>query len=206
MASADLGGHWDRLYHRQPTQLSWYQAEPAMSLALLEALGVGRDQPTVDVGGGSSLLVDRLLDRRFDDVTVLDLSGVALSQAQGRLGDRAKMVHWLQQDVLAWRPQRRYSAWHDRAVFHFLVEAGQRDAYLATLHAALAPRAGVVMGTFAADGPEQCSGMPVARYSPDDLGAVFGEQFRVVEHRREEHRTPAGQLQPFTWLAMVYGG
>jgi SAM-dependent methyltransferase len=201
----DRAAHWDKLYsQRTPTTLPWYQEDPAVSLALLDALGVRSDQAVIDVGGGTSTLVDALIGRGFGDVSVLDVSQTALDQARLRLGDHAGLVLWLCEDVLTWRPRRSYDVWHDRAVFHFLVEETQRGAYVATLHAALASDARVVIGTFAADGPEQCSGLPVARYDPYDLAAVFGEQFQVVEHRREEHHTPTGGVQPFTWVAMIY--
>jgi SAM-dependent methyltransferase len=201
----EVARHWDEIYGRRlPTEVSWYQDQPTVSLALLDALGVTADQPTVDVGGGASVLVDRLLDRRFADVSVLDVSAAALAHAKKRLAERAELVHWLREDVLTWRPGRRYGIWHDRAVFHFLVEEKERRAYLAALRAALIPEGRVVIGTFAGDGPQQCSGLPVQRYDPRDLAAVFGADFEVVEHRRDEHHTPGGTEQPFTWVGMVW--
>ncbi len=200
----EAAGHWDEIYRRRPpTEVSWYQDEPTVSLALLDALGVTPEEPIIDVGGGASVLVDRLLDRGFGDVSVLDVSAAALAHARHRLGERAPHVHWLRDDVLAWRPERRYEIWHDRAVFHFLVEEDQRTAYLAALRAALTPEARVVIGTFAGDGPQRCSGLPVRRYEPGDLASVFGAEFELVEHRRDEHHTPGGTEQPFTWVGMV---
>jgi len=200
--ATDLAVHWDRLYSQQrPSMLSWYQESPAASLALFDALGVRPDQAVVDVGGGASTLADSLIRRGFGDLSVLDVSQTALDQARQRLGNNAALVSWLREHVLVWRPQRRYDVWHDRAVFHFLVEESQREAYLATLHAALAPHASVVIGTFAADGPEQCSGLPVARYDPEGLAGVLGTDFDVLQRRHEEHVTPAGVIQPFTWIA-----
>lgn len=201
----DLAAHWDDLYGRRPaTALSWYQDEPTVSLALLEALGASREQPVIDVGGGASVLVARLLDLGFADVSVLDVSATALAHAQRRLGERAERVRWLREDVLSWRPQRRYGIWHDRAVFHFLVDEERRSAYLAVLRTALTAGGHVVIGTFAGDGPERCSGLPVQRYDPGALAAAFGDEFEVVGHRREVHHTPGGADQPFTWLAMVW--
>lgn len=203
--SAGTAAHWDDLYGRRPpTGMSWHQDQPTMSLALLEALGATQERPLVDVGGGASVLVDRLLDRSFVDVSVLDLSAAALAHSKRRLGERAGSVHWLHTDVLTWRPQRRYGIWHDRAVFHFLVEQRQRSAYLAVLRRALTPGSSVVIGTFAADGPQQCSGLEVQGYGAAELAAAFGAEFDVVERRREVHRTPSGVEQPFTWLAMVW--
>jgi len=195
--------HWDGIYTRNDdSKVSWYQAEPSTSLALIDALGVGRGDGVIDVGGGSSRLVDALVARDFTDLTVLDVSSVALEVAQRRLGAQASDVSWIVNDLLSWRPERCYDLWHDRAVFHFLTDPIDRDQYVRVLHTALAPRGSVVIATFASDGPEQCSGLPVMRYDPDDLAGVFGHGFGVVESAREEHRTPNGSLQPFTWLAL----
>jgi len=124
----------------------------------------------------------------------------AVEAAGGRLGAglRLALVHG---DVLAWRPARRFDCWHDRAVFHFLVDEDERRAYLLTLRAVLRPGGGIVVATFAADGPTSCSGLPVARYSAEQLCRVIGSDFRLVEARREEHITPRGAVQPFTWVA-----
>src|ERR1039458_4468429 len=117
--AGDVAGHWDEIYGRRlPTEVSWYQDQPTVSLALLDALRVTPDQPIVDVGGGASVLVDRLLDRRFGDVSVLDVSATALAHAKKRLAERAELVHWLHEDVLTWRPARRYGIWQLHAVSH----------------------------------------------------------------------------------------
>ena len=195
--------HWDRIYEgRAPSALTWYQPVPHCSLALLDALGVSSDQAVVDVGGGTSTLAGCLVDRGFYDVTVLDVSGTALAEARDAMGERGQRVHWLQGDVRTWRPDRRYHAWHDRAVFHFLVDHEDRRSYLATLRSALVVGGGVVVGTFAADGPGRCSGLPVRRYGADELAGEFGAAFEVVERRREDHHPPAGGVQPFTWVAL----
>lgn len=180
--------------------MSWFQPEPAVSLDLVHRLEVERSTAVVDVGGGASLLVDRLVGEGYGDVTVLDASEVALAEARGRLGPNTS-VTWLHADVLSWRPDRRYGLWHDRAVFHFFTADEDRSAYLRCLSAALLPGAAVIVATFAEDGPERCSGLPVSRYSPEELAAVLGVGFHVVESRREVHTTPAGVVQPFTWVA-----
>jgi SAM-dependent methyltransferase len=154
----------------------------------------------IDVGGGTSSLAAHLVDRGFVGVSVLDLSATALAEARSRLGEGVS-VHWLQEDLLVWRPQRRYDLWHDRAVFHFLVNPLDRDAYLQTLRAALRPKGCVVIATFASDGPRFCSGRPVLGYAAADLARLLGPEFEQVETRREEHTTPTGVVQPFTWVA-----
>ena len=191
--------HWDDTYAgREVDEVSWFQAEPHDSLELIDALDIDRDLPVIDIGGGASSLVDRLVARGFTDLTVLDVSEVALRVARTRLGDDPK-VEWITSDVLEWEPERPYGLWHDRAVFHFLIDPTDRAAYLATMRAAV-PSGAVVLATFAPDGPDTCSGLPVARYDPDDLAGLL-EGFDVIETRREVHVTPWGTEQPFSFVA-----
>jgi 2-polyprenyl-3-methyl-5-hydroxy-6-metoxy-1,4-benzoquinol methylase len=193
--------HWETAYERRGvTEVSWFQTEPVVSLELIEVLGVRRDAAVVDIGGGASSLVDHLVERGFTDLSVLDISETALRAAYQRLGVSVP-VSWLHEDLLFWRPGRQFDLWHDRAVFHFLVDKEDRDAYLETLRSGIAPGGALIVATFAEDGPEYCSGLPVARYSAVDLGSVLGDGFVVVETRRELHTTPAGVPQPFTWVA-----
>jgi trans-aconitate methyltransferase len=192
--------HWETVYRGNGTDaLSWYQAEPVMSLQMLDLLGVTPGSGVIDIGGGSSLFVDRLLARGFGDLAVLDISDAALQAARLRVGDDAR-VAWIVGDILSWEPTRRYDLWHDRAVFHFL--SGQEvEEYREVMRRGLAPGGSVVMATFAPDGPEWCSGLPVTRYSAEQLGMALGSGFQIVEQRREVHTTPAGAVQPFTWIA-----
>jgi len=199
----ERGNHWDRAYRTRGAKgVSWFQVKPVMSLQMIRLLGIEPSTAVIDIGGGASLLVDHLVADGFVDVSVLDLSEVALEEGRQRLGG-AGAVTWLHEDVLTWRPTRRFGLWHDRAVFHFLTNEGDRARYLTTLSEALGPGAGLVMATFADDGPEFCSGLPVARYSAEQLVDVLGERFTVVETQRELHTTPAGVVQPFTWVAGV---
>ncbi len=200
-SSSTRAEHWDTAYETGGvTEVSWFQTEPVVSLELIETLEVRRDAAVIDIGGGASSLVDHLIEQGFNDLSVLDISETALGVARQRLGASAP-VSWLHQDLLSWRPSRRFDLWHDRAVFHFLVGKEDRDAYLDTLRAGIAPGGALIVATFAEDGPEYCSGLPVARYSAIELGSVLGECFAVVETRREVHITPAGTTQPFTWVA-----
>lgn len=198
----EASARWDATYKRRGAAgVSWYQAEPAVSLELIEATGVPHNAAIIDVGGGGSNLVDHLVGRGFTDISVLDISAVALAETRARL-DTVESVQWIHQDLLAFEPSRPYGLWHDRAVFHFLVAESDRDAYRDILLSSLAPAGLAVIGTFAADGPESCSGLPVARYSETDLVAALGARFTPVAHRREEHRTPSGSIQPFTWVSV----
>ena len=171
--------HWDRVYEGGPTeQLGWYESEPS-TLELVTAHSTP-DDSVIDVGGGDSRLVDALLARGHDDLTVLDLSNAALERARDRLGSRARAVEWVRADVTEFAPDRTWDLWHDRAVFHFLVTEAWRDAYRAAALRAIAPGGRLVLATFASDGPEQCAGLPVCRYDVDSLPAAFAPGFETV--------------------------
>ncbi|MGH9096226.1 MAG: class I SAM-dependent methyltransferase [Acidimicrobiales bacterium] len=194
--------HWDAAYEsRGVTGVSWFQTEHTVSLELFALLEISPGAAIIDIGGGSSLLLDRLLGLGYTDLSVLDVSETALGGARKRVGQGAP-VSWLRQDLLSWHPERRYDLWHDRAVFHFLTEDTDREAYLDRLHSSLAPNGGLVMATFAEDGPEYCSGLPVSRYSADALSNVLGPRFEVVEVRRELHTTPAESTNPSRGLLL----
>lgn len=179
--------------------MSWFEPEPRMSLELLDLLGVGPLQSVVDVGGGASVLVDRLLARGHTDLGVVDLSSVALAEARARVGDPGG-VEWVSVDVLTWDPGRSWDVWHDRAVLHFLVEDGDRAAYSSLLRTTVGPGGRFVIGGFAEDGPVECSGLPVRRSSLDELVALVGPS-EVAERRRDVHVTPWGSEQVFNWIA-----
>jgi SAM-dependent methyltransferase len=197
--------HWDERYRADLDELSWYQAEPAVSLALMDELGVAPAASVLDVGGGASTLVDHLLRRGHRDLAVLDLSDRALAVARERTGDPAG-VTWIGEDLCTWNPPRRWDVWHDRALLHFLVDDTDRARYVEIMRRAIEPGGVFVIGTFAEDGPTRCSGLPVRRYSARDL-AVLLDGFEVVARRREVHVTPGGADQPFTWVAgRVPGG
>lgn len=196
----DRKSHWDSVYStKTPGELGWYQAHPEMSLRLIEASGIGKDEALIDVGGGASLLVDRLVAAGYRQVTVLDISAAALASAQTRLGVRADNVHWLAEDVTRFTPAGTYSLWHDRAVFHFLTDATERRAYLHAAERALNPGGQLIIATFALDGPEKCSGLPVVRYDAQSLAQEAGGNFELLESCGETHVTPGGGKQSFTY-------
>lgn len=199
---ADVRGadHWnDRYRSVGPAQVSWYEQRPTVSLELLTAIGAAAERSVVDIGGGASRLVDHLLNAGHHDLAVLDLSAEALGVARARVGVHAP-VDWIEADVLAWEPSRRWDVWHDRAVLHFLTDDTDRGHYVATLRRALRPGGAFVIGTFAEDGPTHCSALPVRRHTAADLVDLLGD-VEVVEQRRDVHRTPGGAEQPFNWIA-----
>jgi SAM-dependent methyltransferase len=193
--------HWENMYTRRAaTEVSWYQAHARRSLKLIREAGVSASAALIDVGGGASTLVDDLLAQGHDSLTVLDLSGAALAAARARLGERAARVHWVEGDILeADLPAQAYDVWHDRAVFHFLTAPDERRAYVRKVRHAVRPGGLVIVATFAEDGPTECSGLPVMRYSADELHAEFGESFRLLAHEREAHHTPSGKEQRFVY-------
>lgn len=196
--------HWEGVYEgKRYTDVSWYQALPEQSLALIEASGIEVDEAIVDVGGGASTLVDHLVDRGYRDVTVVDISAHGLAQAQERLGPAAEQVHWVVADVTEFRPERAYSLWHDRAVLHFLTDPGDRQRYVEVLKSALPPGGYVVLATFGPEGPLRCSGLEVRRYSVEMMSDLLGPEFDLQDSRLEYHATPAGNTQQFLvtrWL------
>lgn len=197
-----LAEHWDAAYAGGEQNTSWFETGARVSLAILDELGIEPHASVVDVGGGASRLVDALIGRGHSEVAVVDLSPVALDVARGRLGAAAAGVRWVTADVTTWRPDRTYDVWHDRAVLHFLVDPADQAAYRDTLDAVLAPRGCAVLGTFASDGPERCSGLPVARRDPAALEAFLGPGFEPVTSRRAVHTTPGGAQQRFAWVGV----
>ena len=193
--------HWEQVYETKPTNaVSWFQEHARQSVQLIRHTGVGRDAAIIDVGGGASTLVDDLLAEGCCNLTVLDLSEAALTAAKARLGELANRVAWITGDITTVALQRHaYDVWHDRAVFHFLTSPGDRAAYLRAVLHSVKPGGFVIVATFAEDGPEKCSGLPVMRYSADSLHAEFGASFRLVEQEREEHHTPFGTVQKFVY-------
>jgi SAM-dependent methyltransferase len=191
--------HWDEVYSsKAPDEVSWYQAEPTLSLEMIERAGLPADAPILDVGGGTARLVAGLLDAGYRDLTVADLSSAALERARAELGPRAAArVQWLQLDIRTERLERRYALWHDRAVFHFMVDEAERGGYLENLREGLRPGGHLVLATFGPEGPTTCSGLPVRRYGAEGLQRALGWGFRLVSSQIENHTTPAGTVQQF---------
>ena len=193
--------HWEHVYQTKSADaVSWFQPHADQSLRLIRQTGLPQTASIIDVGGGTSTLVDDLLNDGFRALTVLDLSGAALAAASARLGERAASVTWLEADVTQVElPGKAYDIWHDRAVFHFLTTDRDRRAYVDAVLRAVKPGGFVIVATFAEDGPLQCSGLPVVRYSPGTLHAEFGAPFSLLKHEREDHHTPAGKVQKFIY-------
>ena len=192
--------HWEEVYReKDDAQLSWHQDDPSISLELCDVAGVVSGSSVIDIGGGTSRFAERLIERGLCDVSVLDLSKAALDRSRHQLGPASERIEWIAADVTTWRPDRSYDLWHDRAVFHFLIDADDRTAYRDRLCRCLRPGGHAIIATFALDGPEKCSGLPVVRYDPEGLSEVLGDRFRLVAHRRHAHKTPWGTPQSFQY-------
>lgn len=202
MGDASRQAHWEDVYTTKgENEVSWFQHSPAPSLDLIVQAGATPESGIIDIGGGASRLVDNLVEQGFEDVTVLDLSAAALAAARNRLeshlGAGAHRVHWIVADVTTWEPARMYDIWHDRAAFHFLTDPSDRDAYIARLGRGLRIGGHAIIATFALDGPEKCSGLPVARYDSASLGRTLGDAFRLIHTERHQHATPWESRQAF---------
>lgn len=189
--------HWESVYaSRTDAELSWTQPDPHLSLSLIaEVCPTGS---VIDVGGGASQLAGKLLDRGYS-VAVVDISGAAVTSGRERLGPRASLIHWIVADITAGPDLGSFDVWHDRAVFHFLMNPADRAAYVTLLARTVPVGRHAVIATFAPDGPDKCSGLDVRRYSGLTLSAELGPSFELLKSVPEVHSTPGGKRQSFQY-------
>ena len=196
--------HWEKAWSgADPKTKSWFQDEARHSLELIEASAIAHDEAIIDVGGGASSLVDALLSQGHTNLSVLDISEAALQSAQDRLGAAASSVKWLCADAVSWTPAHPFRLWHDRAVFHFLTTTEDRALYRAIAKAAIVPGGHMIMATFALDGPQKCSGLPVQRYGAQSLADEFSDGFQLIEGIAVAHTTPGGAIQKFQYCRFL---
>jgi len=199
VAVNDVHVFWDEVYRtKDATSVSWFQGSPSTSLQLITE-HADRDAAIIDIGAGASRLIPSLADLGYRALTALDVSEEALALVRENV---AIEVTFTVADVTTWQPTSQYDLWHDRAVFHFMMSEEQRDGYRLSLNRAVGIGGSVIVGTFAEDGPTQCSGLPVVRYAPEELEGVFGSNFTLVASQREEHVTPWASVQPFNWVVL----
>ncbi|MEX2367296.1 MAG: class I SAM-dependent methyltransferase [Pseudohongiellaceae bacterium] len=193
--------HWENVFTtKNPDEVSWFQQHAHLSLKWIAETNLPETASIIDVGGGDSRLVDDLLDKGYKDITVLDLSANALSRAKARLGDNASTIKWIEADITEVRlPKGKYDLWHDRAVFHFLIDGAGRNAYIKTMLRTLKPFGRIILATFAEDGPSKCSGLPVMRYSSKKLNAELGKSVELLRCENELHVTPSANRQKFIY-------
>ncbi len=198
-----LKKHWEDVYNSKTSdQVSWTELKPAHSLTLIRNSQAPKNCPVIDIGGGDSLLVDNLLDEGYSDITVLDISAAAVQRAKIRLGEKAEMVTWLISDILDFKPEKFYTIWHDRATFHFLTTAEQKEKYKSLVEN-VATNGHLILGTFSMSGPEKCSGLPVCRYDMPVLAEVFKGSFEVKSHFYADHVTPFQTSQNFLFADFI---
>jgi 2-polyprenyl-3-methyl-5-hydroxy-6-metoxy-1,4-benzoquinol methylase len=198
--------HWNKIWTKYgENEVSWHQKRPSLSLDLIHRHVVDKNVRILDVGGGNSRLVDYLLTSRFTHVGVLDIAAPALELAGIRLGDQASSVEWIVGDVAAFEPSHPWDVWHDRAVFHFLVDVEEQQSYMRSVKRSLGLNGIVVIGTFGPEGPTKCSGLDVKRHSPETLCKAFGSEFMLVESQYEIHQTPDGSDQQFVYCVFYRG-
>jgi SAM-dependent methyltransferase len=199
--SDDRRAHWQKVWvSTEPEATSWHQDEPALSLSLIQAAGLRRDAGVVDVGAGQSRLIDALAERGWVHLAALDVAPAAIAAMAERLGPLADDISWIEADVLEWRPvPGLFELWHDRACFHFLTDPGDQAKYAEVMATALVPGGVAILGGFAPDGPERCSGLSVARLDRASLCALLEPRFELVDEVEEQHHTPRGTIQAFCW-------
>lgn len=191
--------HWDKVYsEKQPTEVSWYEPMPEISLSLIDEFNLEKDAAIIDIGGGDSFLAEFLVSKDFTNVTVVDISQNAIERAKKRMCEKADQVTWIVADASDFKPEKKYDLWHDRAAFHFLTEEDQRVNYLRTLFESVKPGGYVIMSTFSDKGPPACSGLPVQRYSVGEMQKLFEKEFSVLSGKSVDHTTPSGGKQNFT--------
>lgn len=200
MSTQQRAEHWEAVYRTKgETEVSWYQSDPRLSLDLIAGAAPARRGRILDVGGGASVLVDRLLEGSFERVAVLDISETALEKARARLGARADRVEWIVADVTAVDDLGIFDIWHDRAVFHFLTEAADRRRYTDLARRTVINGGHMIIGTFSEAGPKRCSDLDVRRYNATTMAAELGAGFELVKEAGETHTTPWGAHQAFCY-------
>jgi 2-polyprenyl-3-methyl-5-hydroxy-6-metoxy-1,4-benzoquinol methylase len=196
--------HWERVYQKHsPTEVGWYQAYPERSLKLIHNTGAGIDSNIIDVGGGTSMLSEHLLDQGYKKLAVLDISGNSIERAKSQLGEKSREINWIEADVTKYNFMDQYDIWHDRAVFHFLTKAEDRIGYINSLNQALKLNGHLIIATFSIDAPPKCSGLSVVRYSQDTLESELGDNFILTEALMEDHVTPSGIKQNFVFCRFI---
>jgi len=201
----DRKSHWEQVYQdKNPTEVSWFQVKPSVSLELIAGTGIDKHAYIIDVGGGASSLARYLHDAGYHKLAVLDISAHSLQYARKLMAAHADEVEWLEQDVTQFVPGHAYTLWHDRAVFHFLTEEADRQRYVDVLRRVLARGGHVIIATFAIGGPARCSGLDIVQYDADKLLAVLGDGFDLMQQVAEEHVTPSGKNQEFRYFYLRY--
>ncbi len=196
--------HWQHIYQTNQTEeVSWYQARPVISLQFMEELQISKEASIIDIGGGDSTFADHLLEKGYKDITVLDISPLALDKAKQRLGEKAGLIKWITGDITRFNGDRKYDLWHDRAVLHFLTKEQEVEDYFRVASNTVKEKGKIILGTFSVNGPEKCSGLPVQRYSQESLTAKARKFFQKIKCINTEHFTPGNIIQQFIFCSFL---
>lgn len=198
----DKKQHWDKVYSENtPTEVSWYEPMPEVSLNLIKGLQLEKDAAIIDIGGGDSYLAEFLVAQDYTDVTVVDISSKAIERAKERMCEKADLITWIVADASDFNPEKQYDLWHDRGTFHFFTDTTRKEAYLRTLKQAIKPGGYLILATFSEKGPATCAGLEIQRYAVGDLQKLFLEEFNVLSGANVDHITPSGATQNFTFCS-----
>jgi len=202
MGHFDRKKHWETIYQtKELKDVSWFQPTPETSLSFLKQFNIPTTAKIIDIGGGDSFLVDNLLDLGYQDITVLDISAIAIDKAKQRLGDRADKVKWIVADAATFRPTEKYDFWHDRAAFHFLTQEQEIESYLDTVQKSIQPTGVLIIGTFSEQGPKKCSGIEIKQYSETTMTDRLTKFFEKIRCITVDHRTPFDTIQNFIFCS-----
>lgn len=198
----DRKEHWENIYNTKTLEeVSWYQRNPTTSLDFIKQFNVPTIAKIIDVGGGDSFLVDKLLELGYTDITVLDISSSALERAKQRLGSKAENVKWIVADASMFKPIEKYDFWHDRAAFHFLTEGKDINNYINTVHQSIKPNGILILGTFSEQGPKKCSGIEIKQYSENSMTSLLSNFFQKIRCITIDHQTPFDTIQNFIFCS-----
>jgi ubiquinone/menaquinone biosynthesis C-methylase UbiE len=202
MGHFDRKKHWETIYQtKELKDVSWFQPTPETSLSFLKQFNIPTTAKIIDIGGGDSFLVDNLLDLGYQDITVLDISAIAINKAKQRLGDRADKVKWIVADAATFRPTEKYDFWHDRAAFHFLTQEQEIESYLDTVQKSIQPTGVLIIGTFSEQGPKKCSGIEIKQYSETTMTDRLTKFFEKIRCITVDHKTPSDKIQNFIFCS-----
>jgi ubiquinone/menaquinone biosynthesis C-methylase UbiE len=202
MGHFDRKKHWETIYQtKELKDVSWFQPTPETSLSFLKQFNIPTTAKIIDIGGGDSFLVDNLLDLGYQDITVLDISAIAIDKAKQRLGDRADKVKWIVADAATFRPTEKYDFWHDRAAFHFLTQEQEIESYLDTVQKSIQPTGVLIIGTFSEQGPKKCSGIEIKQYSETTMTERLTKFFEKIRCITVDHKTPSDTIQNFIFCS-----
>lgn len=191
---------WENIYDtKELTDVGWYQAVPITSLKLLKELKIHASSSIIDIGGGDSFLADNLLEKGYLDISILDLSSIALNRAKLRIGKEALKIKWIHSDIIEFNTTKSYDYWHDRAAFHFLTKTSDQNKYIEKCKELIKEKGFLIMGTFSRQGPEKCSGIAITQYSIEELSAKFAPYFKLIKGFNIDHITPSGNTQNYTF-------